>query len=152
MSKNIVETLLGAVVLVGAMIFLAFAYSKGGLKTIDGYHVVAKFDRVDGLAEGSDIRLSGIKIGKVISQSLDSRTYLAVLTMSVQNDVKLPRDSSIRIASNGLLGEKYVSITPGAEEEMLKAGGELTHTQGSVDILSLVGRMMFSQTGNEKKQ
>ena len=151
MGKNLAETLLGAVVLAGAVIFLTFAYSKGGLKTVDGYQVIGKFDRVDGLAEGSDVRMSGIKIGTVVSQKLDKKTYLAVLTMNVQNDVKLPRDSSIRIASNGLLGDKYLSITPGAEYEMLKPGGEITHTQGSVDLLSLVGRMIFSQTGDKKK-
>ncbi|MGB0576333.1 MAG: outer membrane lipid asymmetry maintenance protein MlaD [Alphaproteobacteria bacterium] len=151
MGKNLAETLLGAVVLAGAVIFLTFAYSEGGLKTVDGYSVVGKFDRVDGLAEGSDVRMSGIKIGTVISQKLDPKTYLAVLTMNVRKDVKLPRDSSARIASNGLLGDKYLSITPGAEDEMLKPGGEISHTQGSVDLLSLVGRMIFSQTGEKKK-
>ncbi|MBK18106.1 MAG: outer membrane lipid asymmetry maintenance protein MlaD [Rhodospirillaceae bacterium] len=151
MGKNLAETLLGAVVLLGAVIFLAFAYSKGGLKSVDGYSVVGKFDRIDGLAEGSDVRMSGIKIGTVVSQELDTRTYLAVLTMNVKNDVKLPRDSSIRIASNGLLGDKYLSITPGAEDEMIKPGGEISHTQGSVDLLSLVGRMIFSQTGDKEK-
>ena len=152
MGKNLAETLIGAVVLVGAVIFLSFAYSKGGLKTIDGYKVVGKFDRVDGLAEGSDVRMSGIKIGTVVSQKLDTKTYLAVLTMNVENDVKLPRDSSIKVVSNGLLGDKYLSITPGAEDEMIGPGGELFHTQGSVDFLSLVGRMIFSQTGAKNMQ
>ena len=147
MGKNLAETLIGIFVLAGAVVFLAFAYSKGGLKTIDGYEVIGKFDRVDGLAEGSEVRMSGIKIGRVVSQRLDTKTYLAVLTMNVENDVKLPRDSSIKIISNGLLGDKYLSITPGAAEEMISPGGELFHTQGSVDFLSLVGRMIFSQTG-----
>ena len=147
MGKNLAETLIGIVVLAVAAVFLSFAYSKGGLKTVDGYQVIGKFDRVDGLAEGSDVRMSGIKIGTVISQKLDTKTYLAVLTMNVENDVKLPRDSSIKIISNGLLGDKYLSITPGADDEMISPGGELFHTQGSVDFLSLVGRMIFSQTG-----
>ena len=147
MGKNLAETLIGIVVLAVAAVFLSFAYSKGGLKTVDGYQVIGKFDRVDGLAEGSDVRMSGIKIGTVISQKLDTKPYLAVLTMNVENDVKLPRDSSIKIISNGLMGDKYLSITPGAEEEMISPGGELFHTQGSVDFLSLVGRMIFSQTG-----
>ena len=147
MGKNLAETLIGILVLAGAAIFLSFAYTKGGLKTIDGYEVVGKFDRVDGLAEGSDVRMSGIKIGTVISQKLDPKTYLAILIMSVKKNVKLPRDSSIKIVSNGLFGDKYLSITPGAEDEMIKPGGELFHTQGSVDFLSLVGRMIFIQTG-----
>ena len=149
MGKNLAETLIGIVVLAGAAIFLSFAYSKGGLKTVDGYKVVAKFDRVDGLSEGSDVRMSGIKIGTVVSQSLDAKTYLAVLTMNVKNDIKLPRDSSIKILTDGLLGDKYLSITPGAEDEMISPGGELFHTQGSVDFLSLVGRMIFSQTAGK---
>ena len=117
------------------------------MAAVDGYEVIGKFDRVDGLAEGSEVRMSGIKIGTVISQKLDTKTYLAVLTMNVENDVKLPRDSSIKIISNGLLGDKYLSITPGADDEMISPGGELFHTQGSVDFLSLLGRMIFSQTG-----
>ena len=149
MGKNLAETLIGIVVLAGAAIFLSFAYSKGGLKTVDGYKVVGKFDRVDGLAEGSDVRMSGIKIGTVVSQRLDAKTYLAVLTMNVKNDIKLPRDSSIKIVADGLLGDKYLSITPGAEYEMISPGGELFHTQGSVDFLSLMGRMIFSQTAGK---
>ena len=149
MGKNLAETLIGIVVLAGAAIFLSFAYSKGGLKTVDGYKVVGKFDRVDGLAEGSDVRMSGIKIGTVVSQRLDAKTYLAVLTMNVKNDIKLPRDSSIKILTDGLLGDKYLSITPGAEDEMISPGGELFHTQGSVDFLSLMGRMIFSQTAGK---
>ena len=149
MGKNLAETLIGIVVLAGAAIFLSFAYSKGGLKTVDGYKVVGKFDRVDGLAEGSDVRMSGIKIGTVVSQRLDAKTYLAVLTMNVKNDIKLPRDSSIKILTDGLLGDKYLSITPGAEDEMISPGGELFHTQGSVDFLSLMGQMIFSQTAGK---
>ena len=150
MGKNLAETLLGAVVLVGAVIFLTFAYSKSDLKTFEGYAVIAKFDRIDGLVEGSDVKMSGIKIGSVVAQELDTQTYLANLTMNVKKSVRLPQDSSIRVASNGLLGEKYLSITPGGEDKMIKPGGEITHTQGSVDLLSLVGRMIFSQTNAKK--
>ncbi|MBT5047571.1 MAG: outer membrane lipid asymmetry maintenance protein MlaD [Rhodospirillaceae bacterium] len=147
MGKNLVETLIGAVVLGVAVIFFVFAYSKGGLKTVEGYTLIGKFDRVDGLVEGSDVRLSGIKIGTITQQALDPETYLAVLTMSIKPDIKLPRDSSAQVASDGLLGDKYLSLQAGGDDEMLKEGGEIEHTQGSVDLLSLVGRFMFSQTG-----
>lgn len=149
MSRNLVETLMGAVVLGVAIVFLVFAYSKGGVKAVDGYQLVGKFDRIDGLAEGSDVRMSGIKIGTVTRQALDPQTYLAVVTMSIKPEVKLPRDSSAQISSDGLLGDKYLSLQPGAADEMLKPGGEIEHTQGSVDIVSLVGRMIFSQTGKK---
>lgn len=155
MGRNLVETLMGAVVLVVAIGFLFFAYETAGMKKVEGYEVVAKFDRVDGLTEGSDVRMSGIKVGTVTSQQLDPETYLAVVKISVSPKVKLPTDSSAQIASDGLLGDKYLSLTPGAEEEMLKSGGLIEHTQGSVDIVSLVGRLIFSQTekgeGDAKK-
>jgi phospholipid/cholesterol/gamma-HCH transport system substrate-binding protein len=144
MAKNFVETITGAVVLGTAIVFIVFAYSKAGLQPIDGYQVISKFDRIDGLVEGSEVRMSGIKIGKITSQVLDPETYLAVVTIDVKSEVKLPTDSSIRVASDGLLGDKYLSITPGADDEMLKPGGEIEHTQGAVDLLSLVGKMMFS--------
>jgi len=155
MGRNLVETLMGAVVLIVAIGFLAFAYQTAGMKSVDGYEVTAKFDRVDGLTEGSDVRMSGIKIGTVIDQQLDPQTYLAVVRLSINPNIKLPLDSSAEISSDGLLGDKYLSVTPGAEEEMLKSGGTIEHTQGSVDIVSLVGRLIFSQTekgkGDEKK-
>lgn len=150
MGRNLVETLMGAVVLGVAVVFLVFAYSRGGLKTENGYKLIGKFDRIDGLKEGSDVRMSGIKIGTVTKQILDPQTYLAVVSLNVRPGVKLPRDSSARIASDGLLGDKYLSVTPGGEDAMLPEGGEIQHTQGSVDIVSLVGRMIFSQTGQKE--
>ena len=151
MGRNLVETLIGAVVLVVASVFLWFAYSMGGLKTVDGYTLVGKFDRIDGLAEGSDVRLSGIKIGTVTKEEIDPQTYLAVVTMSIKPEIKLPTDSSAQVASDGLLGDKYLTLQPGGAEEMLKPGGEIEHTQGSVDIVSLVGRLIFSQTGKKEE-
>lgn len=150
MGRNLVETLIGAVVLAVAVAFLAFAYTRGGLKTVEGYPLVGKFDRIDGLTEGSDVRMSGIKVGTVTRQEIDPQTYLAVVTISLRPDLKLPRDSSAQVASDGLLGDKYLSLQAGAAEEMLKPGEEIQHTQGSIDIVSLVGRLIFSQSGKKE--
>lgn len=150
MGRNLVETVMGAVVLAVAALFIVFAYKTAGLRTTDGYTLIGKFDRIDGLNEGSDVRLSGIKVGTVIKQELDPKTYLAVVTMSIRTDVKLPTDSSAQIASDGLLGDKYLSLSPGAEEEMLKPGEEIRHTQGAVDLVALVGRLIFGQAGEKK--
>jgi phospholipid/cholesterol/gamma-HCH transport system substrate-binding protein len=150
MGRSLVETLIGAVVLAVAGVFLAFAYDAAGVKRVEGYPIIGKFDRVDGLLEGSDVRMSGIKIGTVTSQKLDPQTYLAVVTINVKSEVKLPRDTSALITSDGLLGDKYMSLTPGAEDAMLKPGEELRFTQGSVDLMSLVGRFIFGQAGGDK--
>ena len=96
--------------------------------------------------------MSGIKIGTVTHQELDPISYVAVLTIRVKENVKLPLDSSIKIVTDGLFGDKYVSITPGADEIMLKSGEEIEHTQGSVDLISLFGRMMFGNSiGNKDR-
>ena len=152
MKKNFVETVLGAVVVIAALGFLMFAYSKAGLITFEGYKIFGKFDRIDGINEGSDVRMSGIKIGTVTHQELDPISYVAILTIRVKENVKLPLDSSIKIVTDGLFGDKYVSITPGADETMLKPGEEIEHTQGSVDLISLFGRMMFGNSiGNKNR-
>lgn len=151
MRKNQVETVMGAVVIVIAAIFLVFAYTTADIRRVQGYPVIMRFDRVDGLRLGSDVRMSGIKIGNVTDQTLDQNTYLAVVTANIDTSVKLPDDSSAAISSDGLLGDKYLAIVPGASDKMLPPGGQIEHTQGSVDLIGLVGRLMFSQTGDKDK-
>ncbi len=151
MRKNQVETVMGAVVIAIAALFLAFAYTTADLRSVKGYPVNMRFDRVDGLRLGSDVRMSGIKIGSVTEQALDPKTYLAIVVASIDPSVKLPEDTSAQISSDGLLGEKYLALVPGASDKMLPPGGQIEHTQGSIDLIGLVGRLMFSQTGDKDK-
>ena len=145
MSGNLVETLIGAVVLVVAVVFLLFAYNKADVRAVSGYPLVAKFERADGVNIGSDVMLGGIKIGSVTGEHLDTTNYLAVLELSISNNVKVPDDSAIKIASSGLLGDKYLSIQPGGSEKMLASGQEIRFTQGSVDLTELIGKAIYSQ-------
>ncbi len=145
MRKNLIETVMGAVVLIVAAIFIVFAYNKADLGKVDGYQISAKFDRVDGILAGSVVRMSGIKIGTVISSSLDPKTYFANVVMSIRPDIKIPEDTSVAVSSEGLLGGTFLSLSPGGSDEMLQAGGEITMTQGSVDLMALLGQMIFSQ-------
>lgn len=149
MQNNAFETLVGAVVVVVAAAFLYFAYHSTNAGGLSGYEVRAKLGRVDGLAIGTDVRLSGIKIGTVSALGLDSKSYQADVTMRIRDDVQLPDDSSLMVTSSGLLGNPYVSITPGGSEDMLKPGGEITNTQGSVDVMSLVGRFLGDDAGKK---
>ena len=148
MGGNLVETMIGAVVLVVAGVFLVFAYGRADVGAIAGYEVFAKFERVDGLSAGSDVRMSGIKIGTVIEQTLDSADYLAVVRLSIDPNIKLPDDSSAEIVSDGLLGTKYMSLVPGGADEIIDAGGEIRFTQSSVSLEQLIGKFMFS--GDDK--
>jgi phospholipid/cholesterol/gamma-HCH transport system substrate-binding protein len=142
-SNSAVETLIGAAVIAIAVAFLTFAYSSTGAGPISGYDVTAKFNRADGINVGTDVRLSGIKVGTVSRMALDPMTYNAVLTLSLESNVKLPDDSSARVTSEGLLGNQYISIEPGGSQMSIAAGGEIENTQGSVDLIGLVSKAMF---------
>ena len=121
MQRNVLETLMGAVVLVVAAIFLVFAYNGSGMRVEKGYIVTADFANASGIALGSDIRIGGIKVGTVANLALDSETYEAILSLQIREGTKLPKDSSASIVSSGLLGEKYIQLTPGGDDKMLVA-------------------------------
>lgn len=145
MHNSLVETLIGAVVVAVAVLFLIFAYTGSGVGAVSGgYDVTARFDRADGVNVGTDVRLSGIKIGTVSKLGLDPKSYNAVTTLTLESSVKLPDDSSVRITSDGLLGNQYLSIEPGGSMQMIKPGGQIENTQGSIDLIGLLGKFAFS--------
>jgi phospholipid/cholesterol/gamma-HCH transport system substrate-binding protein len=152
MQNNTVETLIGAIVVVVAAWFLYFAYSSTNAAGFGGYEVQAKFQRVDGLNVGTDVRLSGIKIGNVSSLTLDPKTYQATVHLNIRDDIKLPEDSSIMVTNTGLIGNSYLSISPGGSDDMIKPGGFITNTQGSVDLMSLIGRFATGGTASPPQQ
>lgn len=142
--RNLVETVAGAIVLVVAIGFLGYAVANTGRTPVSGYTLHASFDHIDGLNVGADVRLAGVKVGSVTSARVDPQTFQAEVTFTVQNAVKLPRNSSTEITSDGLLGGKYLSISPGGDEKTLGAGGTVTITQSSVNLEQLLGKFVFS--------
>jgi phospholipid/cholesterol/gamma-HCH transport system substrate-binding protein len=147
MKGNMIEAVMGAVVLIVAAVFLSFAYNTSQLKSVDGYSLTANFQRIDGIREGGDVRISGIKVGSVLSETLDPKTYLATVRMSINHNVKLPDDTVAEIVSAGLLGDKYVSLVPGGSDKMIPAGGTIKYTQASVSLENLIGQTIFSPPG-----
>ena len=114
-----------------------------------GYEVQARFNRVDGLAVGNDVRIAGVRIGQVIAQDLDRSSFEAVVRMAIDPDVVLPDDTAAKIASESLLGGKYVSLEPGGGIDSLADGDEIEYTQGSVSLEELIGQVIYSSTGSE---
>jgi phospholipid/cholesterol/gamma-HCH transport system substrate-binding protein len=147
MQNGFVETLIGAAVIIVAVGFFYYGYNTTGSGAVAGYEVVARFDRVDGISAGTDVKMSGIKIGTVTSQELDQKTYRALVRMNIRNDIKLPEDSSIKVASEGLLGGAYLAVAPGGSDAMMVAGAEFETTQGSIDLVGLLGQAIFSGAG-----
>lgn len=147
MSRSLIETVMGAVVLLVAVIFVYFVYDKRTVSAGDGYDVSASFDNITGIAAGSDVRVGGIKIGTVTSLLLNNQTYRPQAILRLKPDVKLPDDSSAAIVSESLLGGKFIQIQPGADDKMLGEGGEIRFTQSAVNLEEMIGKFMFSGGG-----
>lgn len=147
MQKNILETLMGAIVLLVAGGFLVFAYKGSQMHVESGYTVSGRFSDISGIGLGSDVRVGGIKVGVVSDLALDHNSYEAVVSMQIGRSTKLPKDSSASVVSSGLLGEKYIQLTPGGEEDMLSDGGRIEFTQSAVNLEELIGKFMFSGGG-----
>lgn len=150
MQKNIIETLMGAIVLLVAGAFLLFAYRGSDVRVEDGYKVKANFSDASGIALGSDVRIGGIKVGVVSDLGLDPETYQAQVTFQIGARTKLPKDSSAAIVSSGLLGDKFVQLTPGGDDAMLTDGGKIEFTQSAVNLEELIGKFVFSGGGVDK--
>jgi phospholipid/cholesterol/gamma-HCH transport system substrate-binding protein len=150
MNRGLIETLMGAVVLLVASVFIVLAYGAADIGGGGGYQLKADFNRATGVNVGSDVRLSGIKVGRVAALSLDPETYLARVTISVDPAVQVPRDSSLAIASEGLLGGTYLDLSPGGDEVMLRPGEQIQFTQDAVDLVQLLGKAIFSNDGAAK--
>lgn len=149
MGRNPIETIMGAVVLVVAGLFLAFAYNTADIKSVSGYPVSAAFSKVGGLDNGADVRISGIKVGSVSSQNLDPQTYQAIVQMTILPSVQLPQDTVASVASDGLLGGKYIKLEPGRAEQAIAAGGSVTRTRNYQSVEDLVGEIIFLATQDE---
>jgi len=144
MKNDLLESLIGFVVVLIAIIFFIYSYSMMGNKNSSKtYEITAVFNEVSGLMSGSDVRLSGIKIGSVTSQTLNADTFDAVVSMQINNDIKIPTDSSAKISAEGLLGGNYISIEPGGSDEILSDGDVIEFTQGSIDLIGLLGNAVF---------
>jgi phospholipid/cholesterol/gamma-HCH transport system substrate-binding protein len=149
MGRNLVETLMGAVVLVVAAYFLVFAYTSTNVRAVRGYEVIARFERVDGVATGTDVKISGIKVGTLVDQRLDPDTFLAVLRISLDNSVKLPEDTVAQISSEGLLGSNFVALVPGGADKIIPHGGEIKYTQAPVNLVQMLGKFIFNAADSQ---
>ncbi|MPZ10143.1 MAG: outer membrane lipid asymmetry maintenance protein MlaD [Kiloniellaceae bacterium] len=146
MRRNIIETVMGGVVLLVAIAFVVFAFRSASLSNAgsNGYQVTVEFNDASGLNAGTDVRMAGVKIGTVVAQQLNPDTYFAEVTLGISESVRLPSDSSARIIPDGLLGGNYVSLEPGGDEEYIAHGGKILYAQGSVNVVDLLGRFIFS--------
>jgi phospholipid/cholesterol/gamma-HCH transport system substrate-binding protein len=150
MGRTFVETMMGAVVLAVAGIFLAFALSQSDLGVVKGYTLSASFASVGGLSVGSDVRINGIKVGTVTGQSIDQTTYNALVKLSITPTLHLPKDTVASIASDGLLGSKFLKLAPGHADEKIAEGGTIETTKNFESLEDQVGKIIFLATDSGK--
>ena len=151
MNKKPVETIMGLVVLAVAALFMVFAYRVSDLQVVKGYEINARFLKVGGLNTGADVRINGIKVGTVLSQSINPADYMVDVKMSLRPDISLPADSAVMIAGDGLMGDKFNKIEPGTSADRLLPGETAENTKDAKSLEDMVGEIIFMVTGNEEK-
>lgn len=149
MKRSVIETVLGAVVLLAAGAFLVFSYNTANVRNVSGYEITADFSGIGGLAVGDAVQISGVKIGSVSGVLLDPESYLAKVSMSIDRSIRLPEDTAALISSESLLGGRYLALEPGSSEDMIAPGGRIPYTQAPQNLEQLLGQFIFSMQGKD---
>lgn len=145
-SKN--DLWVGLFVMLGAAALVFLALQSANLLQLNfqtGYRVTARFDNIGGIKPKAAVRSAGVVVGRVESITFDDKTFQARVTLALEKQYAFPRDSSLKILTSGLLGEQYIGIEPGADENNLVAGDTLTATQSAVVLENLIGQFLYSK-------
>jgi phospholipid/cholesterol/gamma-HCH transport system substrate-binding protein len=154
LNSRTIEILTGLAVILVAGLFLIFALrnSGGASAGAGGYLLSAEFENIEGVNVGTDVRLAGIKVGKVVAQTLNPETYQAKVDMRIDKALQLSEDTTAKITAEGLLGSKFIALEPGGSDVKLGEGGLISYTQSAVDIWSLISEAMFEKSGAKTTQ
>lgn len=147
MRRNAIESLIGAIVLVIAALFLWVAYDATQVNIAPGYRVIAGFSQLGGLQTGSDVQIGGVKVGTVAERRLDPATFDALVIMTIDNQIRLPADTIATIASEGVLGGRFVRLLPGRSAETIPPDGRIGETRPYRSLEDQVGEIIFLATG-----
>ena len=146
------EALVGFLVVLVAAGFIWFGWERTGGGIRQAITVKALFPSAAGVSVGTDVRIAGLKVGSVKEERLDPESYQAELTLALDRHVRIPSDTSASVASDGLLGGSHIALTPGGAETPLKDGDMILDTQGSVDMMSLIGSFVNGSGGGSKDE
>ena len=152
MKKIDLELAVGIFVLIGIFSFAYLSVRLGNIETIGGgsYTVYAEFQNAGGIKEGTTIEIAGIQVGKVTNLSL-SKDYRALLTFAIKKGVEIQEDAIASIKTKGLIGEKFVQISPGASDKIIPESGKITETESVTDIEELISRYIFGRVETKEK-
>jgi phospholipid/cholesterol/gamma-HCH transport system substrate-binding protein len=145
MNRRTIDLLVGVFVLLGFGALLFLALKAGNLST---YDMPARFDNIGGLKVRAPVRSAGVVVGRVTAIRFDDQAYQAVVTLSLDERVRFPKDSSAKILTAGLLGEQYIGLEPGGDVAMLAPGEEIRMTQSAVVLENLISQFLFSRAAD----
>ena len=152
MSRDKSDFWVGLFVLLGFAALVFLALRAGNLSTFSfapQYAVTANFNNVGGLKPGAPVKSAGVTVGRIGKIDFDNTTYEAVVTLDLNEGRTSPTDSSVSILTSGLLGEQYLGIDPGGEEENLKAGDKIQYTQSAVVLENLISQFLYSSADKQ---
>ena len=152
-NSRMVETLVGVFIALGLAGLLVLALQVSNLSSLGasaGYQLRAKFGNIGALKVRSPVKMAGVGIGRVSAIEFDNTTYEAVAVLTIDEQFnKIPMDTMANIYTSGLLGEQYVALDPGGEEDFLKDGDEITLTQSAVVLEQLIGQFLYDKASSE---
>jgi len=148
MERTTLDLWVGMFVVAGFAALVVLAMKVGNLGTYnvsESYQVHAYFENIGGLKTKASIKSAGVLVGRVTSIKLDTKRYEAEVVMSLDKRYQFPKDTFANILTSGLLGEQYIGLMPGGDEEMVKDGGEFKQTQSAVVLEEMIGKFMYNK-------
>jgi phospholipid/cholesterol/gamma-HCH transport system substrate-binding protein len=144
----------GIFVLLGiaAIAYLTIQVGTGSVVGGDTYLLESRFTNAGGLHPGSSVMVAGVTVGRVDAVRIEPTDFSAIVTMRVLSGLQLPTDSMASIKTTGLIGDKFISLSPGADETSMKPGARITLTESAVDLESLIGKMAFGSVDKADKE
>jgi phospholipid/cholesterol/gamma-HCH transport system substrate-binding protein len=149
------DTMVGGFVLLGLAALLFLALKAGNLGSFTGggaYATQARFDNIGGLKVRAPVKSAGVVVGRVAAIGFDDKTYQAVVSLSIDERFRFPKDSSAKILTSGLLGEQYIGLEAGGDDKMLAAGDTIRMTQSAIVLENLIGQFLFSKAAEGDKK
>lgn len=151
MQKSRHDVWVGLFVMIGAAAIVFLALKAGNLLTLsfaETYQVETRFDNIGGLKPRAAVKSAGVVVGRVASIGFDDTTYQARVVLELEKRFAFPKDSSAKILTAGLLGEQYIGLEPGAEEQTLAAGDTISQTQSAVVLENLISQFLYSKAAD----
>ncbi len=156
MKKSAIDIWVGLFVTVGMLAMLFLALKVGNMSAVSfapTYTVSARFDNIGGLKPRAPVKSAGVVVGRISTIQFDDTTYQATVTMTIEKAYQFPKDSSAKILTSGLLGEQYIGLEAGGDEQMLVDGGKITQTQSAIVLENLISQFLYNKaadTGQDK--